>query len=380
MNSLERVLASVSHKQPDRVPVGEWGIDHDHVTNILGRHTYWRNRKDCTIALWENRRDEMVESKKTDYTELIKKLDYDVIPVHLVPPKGFEHPDPPKQVSEGVWEDSRGNIYKYAASNDSIISMSKQPSKDDFTVEQLEDAVNNMPKYDNGEFELVDHTCENFGKSKAIVFRGINIDDLALSVFGGDATHKLMIPVLNPEALKRAMRYAITHVENLIDHCARRDLTVIMTGRDYGDSTGCIESPVTIRQLYMPFHKQFVEYVNNSGKIPFLHCCGCVWEIMDDIVNAGYRAYQSVQASAGMNWAKLKEQYGNKLTLWCGVQCETLVEGTREDVENEVMKALKELKPGGGFIFGSTNSVQFGAKTDNYLYALDLIRKHGNYD
>lgn len=53
MNSKQRVEATINHVEPDRVPVGEWGIDHDHVSKIIGRHTYWRNRKDTTIALWK---------------------------------------------------------------------------------------------------------------------------------------------------------------------------------------------------------------------------------------------------------------------------------------------------------------------------------------
>lgn len=378
-NSLDRVLTTVNHKEPDRVPVGEWGIDHDHVSRILGRHTYWRNRKDSTIALWENRRDEMVGSMKHDYAELIEKLDYDIIPVELVPPQDHTCPDPPKKIDERLWRDSQGNIFKYAASNDSIMCMTPSAAKDDFTREDLEEAVNNLPNYDNGEFELVDHICEKFGKSRAIVFRGINIDDRAFSVFGGDASHTLMITALNPEAVKRALKYAVEYNKNLINHCAKRNITVIMTGRDYGNSTGCIENPDSIRRLYMPSHKIFVSYVQKMGKIPFLHCCGNVWDIMDDLVNAGYRAYQSVQASAGMNWAKLKEKYGEKLTLWAGVQCETLITGSARDVENEVRNALDVLMPGGGFIFGSTNSVQYGANTDNYLRVLELVRKYGVY-
>ena len=34
---------------------------------------------------------------------------------------------------------------------------------------------------------------------------------------------------------------------------------------------------------------------------------------------------------------------------------------------------------GGGYLFGSTNSVQFGAKTENYLRALELVRERGIY-
>lgn len=380
MNSLERVLKTINHKEPDRVPIGEWGIDHDHVSRIIGHHTYWRNRKDTTIALWENRRDEVVESMKNDYAELIDKLEYDLIPVSLVPPKGFMHPDPPKKVSDGVWEDSKGNIFKYASSNDSIVGMTHSASKDDITEEQVQQAIDNLPRYDKGEFEFIDFICEKYGNEKAIIFRGISIDEVALSLFGGDETHKLMIPITNPEAVKLAMNYAMSANKVLIEECSKRNIIIIMNGRDYGNSTGCMESPKTISNLYMPYHKQFVNYVESKGRIPFLHCCGNVWDIMDDIVGVGYKAYQSIQASAGMDWKKLKERYGKQLTLWAGVQCETLIEGTRQQVEDEVRNALEVLMPGGGFIFGFTNSVQYGANTDNYLMSLELVRKYGIYN
>lgn len=96
-------------------------------------------------------------------------------------------------------------------------------------------------------------------------------------------------------------------------------------------------------------------------------------------MEAGYKGYQSIQESAGMDTRKVKEKYGDVLTLWTGVQCETLVEGTLEEVEREVRENLSFLMPGGGFIFGSTNSVQFGAKTENYLKALDVVREYGVY-
>ena len=76
MNSKQRVLKTIEHQQPDRVPIGEWGIDHDHVSRIIGRETYWRNRKDTTLALWAGKRDEVVEGLKRDYAELVETLSY----------------------------------------------------------------------------------------------------------------------------------------------------------------------------------------------------------------------------------------------------------------------------------------------------------------
>ncbi|MCK5734005.1 MAG: hypothetical protein KAI38_07450, partial [Candidatus Latescibacteria bacterium] len=81
MTSKERVLCALDHKEADRVPIGEWGIDHDTVERVIGHETYWRARKKGTLSLWDGRRDEVVESEKNDIVELIEKLDQDLVPV-----------------------------------------------------------------------------------------------------------------------------------------------------------------------------------------------------------------------------------------------------------------------------------------------------------
>lgn len=379
MTSKERVIKAILHQEPDRVPVGEWGIDHDHVSRIIGHHTYWRNRKEETIALWEGRRDEVVESLKNDCVELVEKLDYDIITVGLVPPKGYVHPDPPKQIGDGVWQDSKGRIYRYAPSNDSIVCMSHEPPKERITEEDIEKAFEKIKNFDESRFELVDYIAKKYGDEKAIVFRGIDIYGVLMNVFGGDQEHQLILPLIAPEEIKKMYDYALEYNRMLIRHCAQRKVLICMQGKDFGMKTSTIYPPRVMREIFFPLMKKVNEEIVKHGMIPFFHCCGNIWEILDDFVEAGYKGYQSIQESAGMDTRKVKEKYGDVLTLWTGVQCETLVEGTLEEVEREVRENLSFLMPGGGFIFGSTNSVQFGAKTENYLKALDVVREYGVY-
>jgi len=379
MNSKDRVLATVAHKEPDRVPIGEWGIDHDHVSRILGRPTYWRNRKEQTIALWEGRRDEVVESEKHDYTDLIETLDYDVIPVHLVPPKGYAPEDPPKLVAEGVWENSRGDIYKYAASNDSILCMTHSPGRETVGEEELAAYRERVLDIDESRFELVDFIADRFARKRAVVFRGLSIYGMMMSPLRGDQTHQLMMTILGPGEIAKLADVTVQYNRALMEHCARKGVTIAMQGHDFGGSTGCIMNPRTIRDLFMPVYKRVADDARALGLIPFFHCCGNIWDILGDFVDAGYVGYQSIQGSAGMDLARVKREYGDRLTLWAGVQCETLIQGTLADVENEVERSLEFCMPGGGFIFGSTNSVQFGAKTDNYLKALETVRRFGSY-
>lgn len=377
MNSKERVIKMINHEEPDRVPIGEWGIDHDHVSRIIGHHTYWRNRKDTTLALWEGRRDEVVESMKNDLVELINKLDYDVVVVELVPPKGYKPVDPPRKIRDGIWEDSKGDIYKYASSNDSIMCVTHSEGKEELTEEDINKS-NNI-QLDESVFELVDFIGDKYGNEKAVLFRSVDIYDVLMNPFGGDYNHQLILSSIAPEEIKKLYQSGLEYNRKILQHCAEHKVLIGMQGHDFGMNTGTIMSPTTIRDIFIPFIRMVNEEHIKFGITPFFHCCGRVWSILDDLVATGYKGYQSIQESAGMDTRLVKEKYGKDLTLWTGVQCETMVSGSIDDIVNEVSRNLKFLMPGGGFIFGSTNSVQYGAKTDNYLKALEVVRKEGIY-
>lgn len=380
MTGKERVQKTIAHEEPDRVPVGEWGIDHDHVSKIIGHHTYWRNRKDTTLALWDNRRDEVVESLKQDCVELVEALDYDVITVELVPPKSSHCENPPVKTGEGVWEDKRGNVYRYAASNDSIVCVnSVSEGKLELSEADIARALKRAETIDESSFELVDFIAERYRDEKAILFRSIDIAGFLDGPFGGDYSHSLLLSLLCPEEIKRLYDACEAYNRKLMERCKKSGVSIVMQGHDYGMNTGCIISPKSIRDIYMPMMKRVNAAATEMGLPSFYHCCGNIWAIMEDFLDAGYCGYQSIQESAGMDTKKVKELYGDRLTLWTGIQCETLVSGSLQDAEDEVRRGLEFLMPGGGFIFGSTNSVQYGAKTDNYLRALEILRKEGVY-
>lgn len=379
MTSRENVLETIAHREPDRVPVGEWGIDHDHVSRIIGRHTYWRNRKDTTLALWDGRRDEVVESLKEDCVRLVETLDYDVVTVETVPPKGYRVEDPPRQTGDGVWEDKRGRVYQYAASNDSIVCMTHPEAKETLQDADIEAAMRSVERMDDSVFELIDHCCALYRGKRAILCRSADVYGHLMSPFGGGYDHALMMTLLAPGEIEKLHPVCYAYNQRIIDHCKAKGVDIMMQGQDFGMNTGCIIRPDSIREIFVPVMKEVNRRIVEGGMIPFFHCCGNVWDIMDDFVASGYRGYQSIQESAGMDNARMKAEYGDQLCLWTGVQCETLVEGSLEDTEAEVMRNLRRLMPGGGFLFGSTNSVQYGAKTDNYLRALELVRTHGRY-
>jgi len=128
MNSKQRVLAALDHREPDRVPLGEWGIDHDTAERILGRKTFHRARARSTLAIWAGRGDEVRRGINEDLVELMEKLDHDLVPVGWNRPGDFNAPNI-KEIDAHTWQDDKGRIYKYSEGNDAILCVDPGPSQ-----------------------------------------------------------------------------------------------------------------------------------------------------------------------------------------------------------------------------------------------------------
>ncbi len=57
----ERVIAALEFHTPDRIPVGETGVDYTITEQALGHPTLYRGKWKEYTALWEGRRDEYAE-------------------------------------------------------------------------------------------------------------------------------------------------------------------------------------------------------------------------------------------------------------------------------------------------------------------------------
>ena len=102
-------------------------------------------------------------------------------------------------------------------------------------------------------------------------------------------------------------------------------------------------------------------------------------ELLDDFIEIGYDAYQSIQGTAGMDICAVKRSHGDRITLWGGVAVEHIIAGTAEQVREDVRRAMGCAKPGGRFILGSSHSIAVGSNYENFMAMLDEHRKHCDY-
>jgi uroporphyrinogen-III decarboxylase len=379
MTSKERVFATLEGRIPDRVPYGEFAVDFDTVEKIIGHETYLRAKAKSQIAFWEGRDDEVAESWRKDHIELHRRLELDIV---TFPMATWEMPletddPPPRRIDPTTWEDKYGRLYKLSEITHDITCV-RDPVRDVrvFTAAEFQREPG-PPLRDERSWKILDAVIREFKSEKFIC--GPSGGSIGIVLLGGMERGLLELGE-NPEAVRAATAFLIRQ-QNLADEVMiHPDSDAVLWAEDLGYGKGPLISPAMFRDFFLEANTARVRNVKeNFGKKIMKHCCGNINALMDDFVEIGYDAYQSIQPTAGMDLCVLKKTYGGRITLWGGVAVENLVGGTPDDARQDVRRAMACAKPGGRFILGSSHSVAVGTKYENYMAMLDEYRKLCEY-
>jgi hypothetical protein len=369
MNGRERVRAAIAREPVDYCPLGFYAVDHDTVERVIGRPTYVRNKVEIQIAIWEGRRDELVESYQRDSVEFYRKIDCaDLIlfkEAPLVPPRGYE-PDPPKKIGEDLWEDREGRIWKADRGANDIMVVHHPPTErtyraGDFPIpDQIEPP-------DESIFEAFDHLLAELGGERYVcgVVRAGPMPML------GPFQEAMMVYALQPEVIHAANRRN-TAIGNAHDEAfCRPGMAGAMAEQDMAGTNGPFISPAMWRELCLPYFKERLAHIKQHADQLLFHCCGKTLSLIEMFIEAGVDCYQSLQTTAGMEVGLLKERFGDRLAFWGGVPVELLVGGTPGQVKAAVRQALERGAPGSGFILGPSHSIAYNTKYENFMAMLD---------
>jgi len=368
MTPKQRVLAALEHREPDHVPHGEFATDHSVIDQALGRPTFWRGKRRYQEALWEGRRDEVVESMKRDIVEFTLKLGIDMAPVNGVPHKDYPF-ETPKRIAEDMWEDRNGNVLKYSEETEDIglhRPSGKGIYRPDFKLPERPDA---------SEMELVRYVIEELGKTHFVFARPSRFHGLGAA--RGWTEERFLRVAEDPEGVARAEMEGAERLGDTIRPYVEAGVDAVSIGTDYGFNTGPFVSPATFRKVYFPAMKRRCEIVHEFGLPVLFHSCGNNRVILDQMVEAGMDAYQAIQPIERIE--EIKRLFGERLTLWGGVSTDTLQRGTPEQVRTQALFTLKHCAPGGGLILSSSHSVVVRTPIENYRAMVDTCRERGTY-
>jgi uroporphyrinogen decarboxylase len=149
----------------------------------------------------------------------------------------------------------------------------------------------------------------------------------------------------------------------------------ICINSDYGYNQGPFISPKMFAEFVTPYLKEIVDAIHQLGTKAILHSDGDLRLILDQLVSTGLDGYQSIDPQGFMDIAQVKQQYGDHLILMGNVQTSLLQEVDDLRIRESVRYALKHGKPGGRYIFSTSNCIFEGMPLESYHIMLDEYEK-----
>jgi uroporphyrinogen decarboxylase len=158
---------------------------------------------------------------------------------------------------------------------------------------------------------------------------------------------------------------------------------VIMIGDDLAGQNGPLFNPDIYRRIVKPRHKRLVQYIRSrtQAKI-WYHTCGSCADLIPDLIDNGVHILNPLQISArNMDPQDLKRRFGKQLAFWGGgVDAQHILpQGTPEQVAVNVRQNLSALMPGGGYVFNNCHNIQGEVPPENILSMFDTAYECGFY-
>ena len=367
----QRVTAAIQHREADLLPVGEWIIDYEPASLVLGRRTFLRGKASLAHALWEGRRDELVDSIKRDLVELIQRLDLDMVCVDRTWPKAI-HYEAPRRVDHETWRDQHGNIFRYSELTRDLLLLKQgdagwePPRPDPWATGEF------TP--DSSELEIINHVMAELGKTH-FTFTGMG--DGRLPIYSAlDVEPELLRLAEDPDGVAAGQLESSQSLALRIPFFAKLGFDAVIVGQDYGFNSGPFMSPQTFRRVYFPALQHICQAVHDNGMFLICHSCGNLRLILPLMIEAGIDVYQAIQPIEDI--ASLKRDFGKDLCLWGGVSNHDLVVAGPDEIRRQAREAIAACAPGGGFILGSSHSITVRTPLPNIVAYLEAAGRHPN--
>jgi uroporphyrinogen decarboxylase len=187
-----------------------------------------------------------------------------------------------------------------------------------------------------------------------------------------------------PDEVERLLdELMVRHLTSLEKVCAAVGdvVDILRFGDDLGMDSNPFMSPEKYRSIFKPRHKTLCDYVHkHSGMKTFLHSCGSIYALLPDLIDAGYDIINPVQTSArDMDPARLKKEFGGDITFWGG-GCNTrgiLNHAAPQEVYDYTMRMLDIFLPGGGYVFNQEHNILPDVPPQNIMAMYRAVGDYG---
>lgn len=380
MNSRQRLLAALSHQEPDRVPIDLGGI----VTGITkGANA---NLKAYLGLATDDPIVDRIQQLARPSEELLDRLHVDTRYLYLSASRDWSD----IELSADTYQDEFGVVRKAAISplDGEVLyyDFIAHPMKDVETVADLARLKWPDP-HDPARFAgLADRAKDMYEQTDYGVMVNLigSIFEFSWYLRGyvNFFEDMLLRPELVEAQLDAMLEYQMALMGEMLDRIGPY-LSAVMTGSDLGTQHGPAMSPATYKALIWPRYRKFWDFIKSKTNAKlFYHSCGSIVPMIPFLVEGGVDVIHPVQPmAAGMGDRKrLKREFGDRLSFWGGFdQQDVLPFGSPERVRDEAKRLLDEFMPGGGYVFAAGHNIQADVPPENIIALFDTVYEYGRY-
>ena len=332
MTNRERVLASLDHRQPDRIP---WNI---------------RFTEPARANMAAYYGDPDFESKIGNCLHIL----------HTEPAGSW------REVRAGIWEDQFGvrwdrsidrdigNVCNVSITRDTLADF-RFPDPDD--PSRFADHAALIAKHPD-DFQVTD--------------LGFSLYERAWTLAGMEPF--LMAMVDDPPFAHALLERIVEFNLGVIDNACAYPIDAMMFGDDWGQQGGLLMGPTLWREFIKPRIRRMYARVKAAGKRVFIHSCGKVDELFPQLIECGLDVFNPFQPEV-IDVYEAKRLYGDRLSFYGGISTQkTLPYGTPSDVKDEVRRLLDSIGRDGGYIAAPAHDVPRDAKPENIAAMIETLQ------
>jgi uroporphyrinogen decarboxylase len=158
-----------------------------------------------------------------------------------------------------------------------------------------------------------------------------------------------------------------------------QEVDVVICADDLGAQEGLQFSYDHFLKYIKPRLEKYLKQIHelSPAKVLF-HTCGSVASIIEDLIEIGVDVLNPVQVTAaGMDPAELKRKYRGRMAFWGGMDTQKILpKGSVADVKKAVEELIEQMGEGGGFVLSAVHNIQPDVPVDNILAMFGHAREY----
>jgi uroporphyrinogen decarboxylase len=410
MNSRERILAAINHKEADRIPIDLGATPSSGISVVAFQNLIKHlNKTHLKTHVYD-----VIQELAQPEMEFLDLFGVDVVDLgrnfnqasgywqELELIKGYPGLYPswfnPEKQKDNSWlaYNNKGTAVGRMPLGATFFDQTIFPYMDNFPANysNLDDAMNHViwgamgftpwDWMDRPDFweHLRERTIDLKSKTDKAILLGVGCNLFEWGTFLRRMDNFLMDLFLNPVEVHKMLDALMEKHLNFLEKVCGSvgDLVdIIKFGDDLGTNSGPFIPKETYDEFFLPRHKQLCQYVKkNSTATTMLHSCGGLYELIPSLIDAGFEILNPVQINAiNMQPAKLKSEFGKDLIFWGGgVDTKSILNlASPNEIKKHVKSNLEIFSKDGGFVFNTVHNIMPDVPPENIIAMFEAVHE-----